>query len=105
MRVDPADSSYMPSLIVVNGGSSFNSLTEKLNIINVKSTDTLINLLTELDTVRSSTNKIYILLLIFIYISITLASKSLLNNVVMEESTAKFMDFQSLVVRLLQIMN
>lgn len=52
MRVDPADSSYMPSLIIVNGGNSFNSLTEKLNIINVKSTDTLITLLTDLEIVR-----------------------------------------------------
>lgn len=51
MVVDPADSSYMPSLIAVNAGTTFTSLTEKLNIINVKSNDTIINLLTDMEQV------------------------------------------------------
>ncbi|CAH1964040.1 unnamed protein product [Acanthoscelides obtectus] len=46
--VDPADNSYMPSVIVVNGGPSFNSLTE-LNVINVKSHDTSVQLISNLD--------------------------------------------------------
>ncbi|XP_025832237.1 E3 ubiquitin-protein ligase HERC2 [Agrilus planipennis] len=41
---DPADNSYMPSVIVVSGGSTVNSLSE-LNVINVRPTDTAITLL------------------------------------------------------------
>lgn len=44
MAVDPVDSSYMPSLIVVSGGPSFTSLTE-LNEIHVRSTDMIVTLL------------------------------------------------------------
>ncbi|CAG01384.1 unnamed protein product, partial [Tetraodon nigroviridis] len=39
MTVDPADSSYMPSLVVVSGGSSLNNLIE-LKTININPTDT-----------------------------------------------------------------
>ncbi|TWW57508.1 E3 ubiquitin-protein ligase HERC2 [Takifugu flavidus] len=39
MTVDPADSSYMPSLVVVSGGSSLNNLIE-LKAININPTDT-----------------------------------------------------------------
>ncbi|XP_044262446.1 E3 ubiquitin-protein ligase HERC2 isoform X2 [Tribolium madens] len=48
LGVDPADNSYMPSVIVVNGGSTLNSLQE-LNVINVKSHDTSVILLSNLD--------------------------------------------------------
>ncbi|CAH0559020.1 unnamed protein product [Brassicogethes aeneus] len=48
MGVDPADNSYTPSLIIVNGGNSVKSLQE-LSVINVKSQDTSVNLLSNLD--------------------------------------------------------
>ncbi|XP_027882785.1 E3 ubiquitin-protein ligase HERC2 isoform X2 [Xiphophorus couchianus] len=46
MIVDPADSSYMPSLVVVSGGNSLNNLIE-LKTINVNPTDTTVLLLTD----------------------------------------------------------
>ncbi|KAK7877600.1 hypothetical protein WMY93_031685 [Mugilogobius chulae] len=46
MLVDPADSSYMPSLVVVSGGSSLNNLIE-LKTININPTDTNVLLLTD----------------------------------------------------------
>ncbi|XP_031694188.1 E3 ubiquitin-protein ligase HERC2-like, partial [Anarrhichthys ocellatus] len=46
MVVDPADSSYMPSLVVVSGGSSLNNLIE-LKTININPTDTTILLLSD----------------------------------------------------------
>lgn len=51
MGVDPADNSYMPSVIVVNGGHSSNSLME-LNVVNVKNHDTSVLLLSNLDKVK-----------------------------------------------------
>ncbi|XP_059922232.1 E3 ubiquitin-protein ligase HERC2 isoform X1 [Gadus macrocephalus] len=44
--VDPADSSYMPSLVVVSGGSSLNNLIE-LKTITINPTDTAVPLLTD----------------------------------------------------------
>ncbi|KAH0501347.1 E3 ubiquitin-protein ligase HERC2 [Microtus ochrogaster] len=46
MIVDPADSSYMPSLVVVSGGSSLNNLIE-LKTININQTDTTVPLLND----------------------------------------------------------
>uniref|UniRef100_A0A1A8PRE6 E3 ubiquitin-protein ligase HERC2 n=3 Tax=Nothobranchius rachovii TaxID=451742 RepID=A0A1A8PRE6_9TELE len=46
MVVDPADSSYMPSLVVISGGSSLNNLIE-LKTININPTDTTVPLLTD----------------------------------------------------------
>ncbi|AWP11407.1 putative E3 ubiquitin-protein ligase HERC2-like [Scophthalmus maximus] len=46
MTVDPADSSYMPSLVVVSGGSSLNNLIE-LKTININPTDTTVHLLSD----------------------------------------------------------
>ncbi|XP_078115961.1 E3 ubiquitin-protein ligase HERC2 isoform X3 [Sander vitreus] len=46
MTVDPADSSYMPSLVVVSGGSSLNNLIE-LKSININPTDTTVPLLSD----------------------------------------------------------
>ncbi|XP_074029211.1 E3 ubiquitin-protein ligase HERC2 [Leptinotarsa decemlineata] len=46
--VDPSDNSYMPSVIVVNGGHSTNSMSE-LNTVNVKSHDTSVVLLSNAD--------------------------------------------------------
>nr|XP_057930110.1 E3 ubiquitin-protein ligase HERC2 isoform X4 [Doryrhamphus excisus] len=46
MVVDPADSSYMPSLVVVSGGSSLNNLIE-LKTININPTDTTVLLLSD----------------------------------------------------------
>lgn len=50
MGVDPADNSYMPSVIIINGGHSLNAMTE-LNVVNVKSHDTTVLLLSNLDKV------------------------------------------------------
>ncbi|XP_012892587.1 PREDICTED: E3 ubiquitin-protein ligase HERC2-like, partial [Dipodomys ordii] len=46
MIVDPADSSYMPSLVVVSGGNSLNNLIE-LKTININPTDTTVSLLND----------------------------------------------------------
>ncbi|MGH0142689.1 UNVERIFIED_CONTAM: hypothetical protein FKN15_076572 [Acipenser sinensis] len=46
MAVDPADSSYMPSLVVVSGGNSLNNLIE-LKTININPTDTTVPLLND----------------------------------------------------------
>ncbi|ELV11273.1 E3 ubiquitin-protein ligase HERC2 [Tupaia chinensis] len=46
MTVDPADSSYMPSLVVVSGGNSLNNLIE-LKTININPTDTTVPLLSD----------------------------------------------------------
>ncbi|XP_039600637.1 E3 ubiquitin-protein ligase HERC2 isoform X1 [Polypterus senegalus] len=46
MIVDPADSSYMPSLVVVSGGNSLNNLIE-LKAININPTDTTVQLLSD----------------------------------------------------------
>ncbi|XP_063244096.1 E3 ubiquitin-protein ligase HERC2 isoform X2 [Bacillus rossius redtenbacheri] len=46
MTVDPADSSYMPSLVIVSGGDTFASLQE-LVTVNIRSTDTVVSLLSD----------------------------------------------------------
>uniref|UniRef100_A0A8I5NTH4 E3 ubiquitin-protein ligase HERC2 n=3 Tax=Papio anubis TaxID=9555 RepID=A0A8I5NTH4_PAPAN len=46
MIVDPADSSYMPSLVVVSGGNSLNNLIE-LKTININPSDTAVPLLND----------------------------------------------------------
>uniref|UniRef100_A0A8C3FW63 E3 ubiquitin-protein ligase HERC2 n=1 Tax=Chrysemys picta bellii TaxID=8478 RepID=A0A8C3FW63_CHRPI len=46
MIVDPADSSYMPSLVVVSGGNSLNNLIE-LKTININPADTTVPLLSD----------------------------------------------------------
>ncbi|XP_031814951.1 E3 ubiquitin-protein ligase HERC2 isoform X4 [Sarcophilus harrisii] len=46
MIVDPADSSYMPSLVVVSGGNSLNNLIE-LKTININPADTTVPLLND----------------------------------------------------------
>ncbi|XP_068449209.1 E3 ubiquitin-protein ligase HERC2 isoform X1 [Clinocottus analis] len=46
MAVDPADSSYMPSLVVVSGGSSLNNLVE-LKTININPTDSSVLVLSD----------------------------------------------------------
>lgn len=50
MGVDPADNSYMPSLVVVSAGNSVISLTE-LNVVNVRNTDTSVTLLSNMEQV------------------------------------------------------
>ncbi|XP_066141939.1 E3 ubiquitin-protein ligase HERC2 isoform X1 [Euwallacea fornicatus] len=46
--VDPADNSYMPSSIVINGGNNVRSLTE-LNSVSVKNQETTVLLLSNVD--------------------------------------------------------
>ena len=50
MTVDPSDSSYTPSLIVVNGGDSFTAMNE-LSTINIRNSDTVVVLLSDLKEV------------------------------------------------------
>lgn len=50
MGVDPSDSSYMPSVVVISGGNSVSSLIE-LNVVNVRNTDTSVTLLSNTDQV------------------------------------------------------
>ena len=52
MRVEPADSSYMPSLVVVSGGESIHNLRE-LKTVNIGSTETLVPLLQDIAEVMS----------------------------------------------------
>nr|CAD7427832.1 unnamed protein product [Timema monikensis] len=46
MTVDPADSSYMPSLVVVNAGDTFATMRE-LSTVNIRTTDTVVTLLAD----------------------------------------------------------
>ncbi|XP_054270101.1 E3 ubiquitin-protein ligase HERC2 isoform X2 [Macrosteles quadrilineatus] len=46
MKVDPCDSSYMPSLVVVSGGNSFTGLQE-LATVHVRNTNTIVTLLSD----------------------------------------------------------
>lgn len=50
MAVDPADSSYMPSVIIVSGGISLSTLSE-LNVVYVRNTDTQVTILSNTDQV------------------------------------------------------
>lgn len=50
MGVDPADNSYMPSVVVVSGGTSVATLME-LNVVNVRNTDTSVTLLSNVEQV------------------------------------------------------
>lgn len=50
MRVDPADSSYMPSLVVISGGPNYVSLQE-LSTIYIKNSDTVVTLLSDMKEV------------------------------------------------------
>jgi len=53
MTVDPSDSSYMPSLLVVSGGDSFTAMNE-LATVNIRNTDTVVLLLSDVKEVRLS---------------------------------------------------
>lgn len=50
MRVEPSDSSYMPSLVVVSAGDNVHSMKE-VKTINIGPTDTLVTLLQDLTEV------------------------------------------------------
>lgn len=50
MGVDPADNSYMPSVVIVSAGTSVSSLSE-INVINVRNTDTSVTLLSNMEQV------------------------------------------------------
>ena len=47
IQVDPADSTYMPSVIVVSGGETLSSLKEIVTV-NIASTDRIVGLLSHL---------------------------------------------------------
>ena len=53
MRVEPSDSSYMPSLVVVRGGESIHNLRE-LKTVNIGSTETLVMLLQDITEVNGA---------------------------------------------------
>ncbi|XP_017782464.1 PREDICTED: E3 ubiquitin-protein ligase HERC2 isoform X2 [Nicrophorus vespilloides] len=48
MGVDPSDKTYMPSVIIINGGTAVGSLSE-LNVVYVSSTDRMVTLLSNMD--------------------------------------------------------
>ena len=50
MRVEPSDSSYMPSLVLVSGGESIHNMRE-LKTVSIASTDTLVTLLQDMTEV------------------------------------------------------
>lgn len=50
MKVNPADSSYMPSLVVVNGGPNYSNMQE-LSTVYVRNNDTIVTLLDEVKEV------------------------------------------------------
>jgi hypothetical protein len=50
MRVEPSDSSYMPSLVVVSGGDTLSTLKE-LKTINIGMTDDTVVLLQDVNEV------------------------------------------------------
>lgn len=51
MRVDSVDSSYMPSLVVVKGGSSFTSM-HALATVHIHAADTIVTLLSDVREVN-----------------------------------------------------
>ena len=51
MRVEPSDSSYMPSLVVVSGGDSCHTMKE-LKTVNISASETLVTLLQDVAEVR-----------------------------------------------------
>lgn len=51
MRVEPSDSSYMPSLVVVSGGETVHTLKE-LKTVNIGATETLVMLLQDMTEVN-----------------------------------------------------
>lgn len=51
MLVDPADSSYMPSLLIISGGESLAKLKE-LNTVHVTPSDTWVTLLRGIKEVK-----------------------------------------------------
>ena len=56
MRVEPTDSSYMPSLIMLSGGESIHTLKE-IRTVNIGSSDSLITLLQDCTDVSKIVNR------------------------------------------------
>lgn len=50
MRVEPNDSSYMPSLVVISGGDSIHNLKE-IKTVNIGSNEKLVSLLQDMTEV------------------------------------------------------
>ena len=50
MRVEPSDSSYMPSLVAINGGESIQTLKE-IRQVNIGATENLVTLLQDMNEV------------------------------------------------------
>ena len=51
LQVEPADASYMPSLVVVSGGDTVHSLKE-LKTVNIGANETLVEILSDMTEVR-----------------------------------------------------
>lgn len=52
MRVEPTDSSYMPSVVVIYGGETLSGMKE-IRTVNISSSETLITLLLDMNEVRT----------------------------------------------------
>lgn len=53
MKVEPSDTSYMPSLVKISAGSSFSTLQE-LSAVSIHPQDTVVTLLSDIHEVRFS---------------------------------------------------
>ena len=51
MRVEPSDSSYMPSLVVVKAGQSLGNIGKELRTVTIGSNDNLVTLLQDMTEV------------------------------------------------------
>jgi len=50
MRVEPTDSSYMPSVVVISGGETLSSMKE-IRTVNISSSETMVTLLLDMNEV------------------------------------------------------
>lgn len=53
MKVEPSDSSYMPSLVVISAGDTLNSMKE-IRAVNITSSESVVTLLQDLNDVSRS---------------------------------------------------
>lgn len=102
--VDPADSSYMPSVIIVSGGTSSSSL-EELNAVYVRHIDTSVTILSNMARVLNWHELFALLLICKTFYSIIPLSKSIYSSVRMLESIVKFTVYLSLVTKIPVIMS
>ena len=50
LRVEPTDSSYMPSVVVISGGETLSNMKE-IRTVNISSSETMVTLLLDMNEV------------------------------------------------------